>query len=343
MLQDTEKQMLETVARVLGNITGMQVDLKHPKGVAPESADTGIIIRHDDMEVSFAVEIRSGLTRPAAALAIEKPARRDMKVLLVATYVNPNLADFLREADISFVDTVGNAYIHAPPLFIFLKGNKPENYQKPVRPTGRVFRARGLQVVFALLCNSGLENEPFRKIAGLTGVSLGTVNWIMKELIAMDFMRDPGKGRRRLVRKDVLMRRWVEAYPEQLMGKILKGCYAAKDAGWWRKADIKADGGLWGGEVAAARLTEYLKPEVVRIYVKGTPGKLLVKNRLTQASQGTIEILDRFWDFELDWPHKDLVPPLLIYADLMATGDTRNVETARIIHEEHLARFIRED
>jgi len=343
MLHEAERQILETAARVLGDITGVQVSLKHLEDVAPPNTDTEITLRHGGMELSFAVEIKNCLTRPSAALAVEKLARCGMKALLVAPYVNPNLADFLQEAGIAFVDTVGNAYINAPPLFIFLKGNKPENYQRPAGATGRVFRAKGLQVVFSLLCNSGLENETFRKIAGLAGVALGTVNWVMKELIEMDFMRDLGKGHRSLVRKDVLMRRWVEAYPEQLGGKILKGRYAAKDAEWWRSADIKADGGLWGGEIAAVKLSEYLiKPAIARIYVKGLPGKLLVKNKLSQAPEGNIEIFNRFWNFELDWPYEDLVPPLLIYADLMATGDTRNIETAKIIYEKHLARLIRE-
>jgi hypothetical protein len=41
--------------------------------------------------------------------------------------------------------------------------------------------------------------------------------------------------------------------------------------------------------------------------------------------------------------HDDLVPPLLIYADLMATGDTRNIETARMIYEKELSKYFREN
>jgi len=50
-----------------------------------------------------------------------------------------------------------------------------------------------------------------------------------------------------------------------------------------------------------------------------------------------------FWNFEIDWPHKNMVPPLLIYADLLATGEARNIETARILYEKEIHRFIRED
>ncbi|MGM0467157.1 MAG: type IV toxin-antitoxin system AbiEi family antitoxin [Acidobacteriota bacterium] len=40
--------------------------------------------------------------------------------------------------------------------------------------------------------------------------------------------------------------------------------------------------------------------------------------------------------------HNNLVPPLLIYTDLMATGDARNIETASIIYEKELRRGIME-
>ncbi len=40
---------------------------------------------------------------------------------------------------------------------------------------------------------------------------------------------------------------------------------------------------------------------------------------------------------------KGLVPPLLIYADLMATGDARVIEAAEIIYDNYLTRLIVED
>ncbi|MBC3833208.1 hypothetical protein H8K33_16990 [Undibacterium amnicola] len=37
-----------------------------------------------------------------------------------------------------------------------------------------------------------------------------------------------------------------------------------------------------------------------------------------------------------------MVPPLLVYADLMATGDARCIETAKMIYDEHVARLLAE-
>jgi len=38
-----------------------------------------------------------------------------------------------------------------------------------------------------------------------------------------------------------------------------------------------------------------------------------------------------------------MAPPLLVYADLMATGEQRNLETARMIYEKYIVQLIRED
>ncbi len=41
--------------------------------------------------------------------------------------------------------------------------------------------------------------------------------------------------------------------------------------------------------------------------------------------------------------YEDMVNPILIYADLIATGDQRNIETAKVIYDQYLIRYFRED
>jgi hypothetical protein len=81
----------------------------------------------------------------------------------------------------------------------------------------------------------------------------------------------------------------------------------------------------------------------VTIYTKQPIGRLVLKNRLKKNPNGKIEILNTFWNFEDKRFHNDLVHPILVYADLMATGDNRNIEAAGIIYDTEIARFIRED
>jgi hypothetical protein len=257
------------------------------------------------------------------------------------------MADRMKEMDIQFIDAAGNAYLNEPPLFLFIKGNRPVDRHRTEHPT-RAFQPAGLRVLFALLCNPGLEDAPFRQIADVANAALGTVGWVARDLKQMGYLIDMGKRGRRLAKKRDLLDRWAAAYPEQLRPKKFLGNYTAAENDWWENRELTNFGACWGGEVAAGKLTKYLKPQVVTIYTKDTPGRLVLAHRLRKDPDGNIEILKVFWNFDYRWPdpdwrHDDIVHPILVYADLLATGDARNIETAEIIYERELPRFIRED
>ena len=140
-----------------------------------------------------------------------------------------------------------------------------------------------------------------------------------------------------------LFKRWVEAYPEQLWPKLIRERFETINHNWWKEINIKEYDACWSGEVAAANLMGYLKPAKVTIYTNEPFGKLVVKNRLRKAKQGNVEILTPFWNFRYQLEDRDIVPPILVYADLMATGDHRNIEAAGMIYEKYIGRFIREN
>ena len=112
---------------------------------------------------------------------------------------------------------------------------------------------------------------------------------------------------------------------------------------------------MGGGEVAAAKCVGYLKPEVVTIYLPEHAGKqLLGKARLRKAVKwtgdgpGIVRIYRPFWPGVKENKYQiaqgeHIVHPILIYADLVATGDSRNLETARMIYDKYIAEHIRED
>jgi hypothetical protein len=200
-----------------------------------------------------------------------------------------------------------------------------------------------LKVVFALLCRQELTDEPFRTIAQTTDVALGTVAWIMDDLKKLGYLLVMGKRGRRLIRKQQLLERWVGAFPNQLRPKLLLGRYAAPDPNWCEQTRVGDFHAYWGGEPAAARLTGYLKPEVITLYTRDKPARLQAAHRLRPDPRGNVEILEAFWDMAVDWTNPEIVHPLLVYADLLATGDPRNIETARRIYDEQLAGLVRED
>ncbi len=124
------------------------------------------------------------------------------------------------------------------------------------------------------------------------------------------------------------------AAPAEARPRPLCGSDAA--AAWLEKARIAPGRGVFGGEVAADRLTGQLKPARVTLYVWGVPDDVILANRLRPDDQGTVEILEAFWrPIEDGAAARQTAPPLLVYADLMATGDPRNLEVARLIRERH--------
>jgi hypothetical protein len=52
--------------------------------------------------------------------------------MLVTDYVNPNMADRLKEMDLAFIDIAGNAYLNEPPVFVCIKGNRSRKTKEPL-------------------------------------------------------------------------------------------------------------------------------------------------------------------------------------------------------------------
>lgn len=294
------------------------------------------------MHYDYAVEAKNIVTNMHIYMLLTHMEYLKHPLLLVTKYVNHQMAEKLRNSGLEFIDTAGNAYINKPPLYIFVKGNRLKEHIGRVQ-LGRVFKPAGLRMIYAILCNPGLENKTVREIATAANVAVGTVDLIIKELKDQGFLIDMGKQGYKIIQKETLLDRWVTAYPEQLRPKQILGRYKGQP-GWWQKINLDPLQTQWGGEVAAARLTQYLNPQIVTIYTAVRYlNNLLIENRLKKDNTGDIEILERFWKPNEKGQYKDLVNPILIYADLLATGDPRNIETAKMIYEEHIVRLVREN
>jgi hypothetical protein len=319
------------------------VDIVEQPGKGKRDADCLLHLMIDGQERLYLIEIRTILTKADMGLLLIQRENLQYPILLLAEYIPPGKGEWLREEKMQFIDAAGNAYIDFPPLFIYIQGRKkPINTAK--KTIGRAFHAKGLKVIYAFLCNPVLVLEPYRYIADTAGVALGTVGWLMKELKELGYLLDMGRNGCRLIRKEELLNRWVTAYPDRLKPKLLVGFYVG-DTGWWQGRILDPELGLWGGEVAAARLTENLKPQVITVYT--TPMKhnrILLECRLRKAPDGDIEVYEKFWETREPYneQHADLVHPILIYADLVATGNQRNIEIAKRIYEQHIVRLVGE-
>jgi len=316
----------------------------------PLQRDHGLELQPDGLlriviqgrELRYRAEIKATITKTQKLLLLMQREKLEHPLLLVTQHVNPEMAEQLRHDGMEFIDTAGNAFINQPPLYIFVKGNRRPDIAMPP-PLKRAFKPAGLGMIYAFLCNPGLEDKTYRELAAATDVALGTVARIMKDLVELGFMLNMKKRGKRLMRKDELLQRWVTAFTEQLRPRLILGHYEGAH-GWWKQTRFEPLRAQWGGEVAAAKLTQYLEPQVVTIYTTAQQlDQLLIENRLRQARHGNVEILKRFWLPVEPWQYEDIVHPILVYADLLATGDERNIETARMVYERHIIRLVREN
>jgi hypothetical protein len=337
-------ELLQNAMEKFRNTTGLHISVEAEEYVdqTGHAADALVRLAAHGIDRQFVVEIKTTLTRATLGAAVLQLDKFPHKGLIVTEYATPQMAERLKEMDTPFIDTAGNAYINEPPVFIYLKGNRPaETLHKKV-PL-RAFQPTGLKVLFAILCHPELVDATYREIANVARVALGTVGWVLNDLREGGYLIEMGKRRRRLVNKKKLIDRWVTAYPEKLRPKLMLGRYKAAEFDWWRQVKLRTFRAYWGGEIAGAYLTHYLKPQLVTIYAREKTAQLLLENKLRKDPNGNVEVLRAFWEIEYYWRHPELVPPLLVYADLLATGDTRNIETARIIYDQELAGLIRED
>lgn len=321
-----------------------------PKGGA--GADAWLRLGWGREQKLYAVVVRRRLTPAVLGPVLHQLAGIKGQALLIADYVTPPMAQRLRENGAAFVDAVGNAWLEQPGLVIWHTGNKPAAVPKAGK-AARVFQPAGIRVVFALLCEPDRVNAPVREIANAAGVAHGTAGHILDDLRRMGHVLEFGRRagargharQRQLHQRRRLLDVWVEVYAQVLRPQLDPRRYRALNAQtqeWWKKATYREIGAWLGGEGAAELVTRYLKPQDITIYADDRAA-FLKKHKLVVDPQGPVIILDRFWNFELRWEFPDVVPPVLIYADLLATGDGRCLETAEMVYDKYLAKTIAAD
>lgn len=131
------------------------------------------------------------------------------------------------------------------------------------------------------------------------------------------------------------MNKWITGYEDKLKKTLFIGKFRFNN-NKWKNIKFENNKTLWGGEPAAEILTHYLHPQLFIAYTKEDTKELIKKYFLIPDPNGEVEIYKKFWNFDYDAINKNVVQPLLIYADLINTGDDRNLETAKIIYERYL-------
>lgn len=299
-----------------------------------------LTLREKEYDLKFTAVVIPFLNKTNLGIIKNRLDRLDNIPLLITLTANNETIELLKNLNINFIDAAGNAFIKVPPLYINIKGQKITAEKYLAGSNTGIFQTAGLQIIFTLLCNPELERNPIREIAEMANVAVGTVHITMKQLEKHGFLVTDEIQSKKLVNKKKLLREWTLGYPEKIKPKYFTGKYQIDNPEIIKTIDLKYFGALLGGETAAAQLTNYLRPLIHMVYIGDKLGEFILRNRLKKNHNGNIEIVKKFWNFTDDNEINNIVPAILVYTDLITTGDPRNIETANIIYEKEIVGYL---
>jgi hypothetical protein len=261
--------------------------------------------------------------------------KEKLKNLIVLTdYIMPKEQEQLKKLGVFFIDIAGNAFIQMDSFFVMVEGKKAK--PKAVSDA-RAFSKGGIKVIFQLFLNETLLNLPMRQIAAAADVSLDTVHKTINALKAMRYLIPLNKNTLIWQNKKDLLTRWITEYDTRLKPGLFMHRFDflhEEDFDQWKQLKFKNELTCWGAEPAGELLINNLKPIELTLYTLETDMQLTKHYRILPKKAGAIVVYKRFWP-QLSKEEKT-APPLLVYADLVNTGDRRNIEIAQTIFDEYL-------
>lgn len=264
------------------------------------------------------------------------------KAVLFADFVNPVMAEKLRQRSIPFVDCAGNMSFKAASLNLFVKGRKLHRLRSK-RMRGRAFNSAGLKLIFALFNEPRFLHASYREISNKVNIALGSVGPVMDDLYASGYILD--EGDRRLVNKKRLFERWVDGYLEKLRPKRILACYTAEDKDWWKTADPASFFGLWGGEVVVARSTPFMTPETITMYFSSDKKQQTFAEHfgLIPDDEGEICMYKSFWSPSYAGNENiDGLSPMIVYADIVDSINPGSWDVAKTFYGEAVAHLLQD-
>jgi hypothetical protein len=251
--------------------------------------------------------------------------------ILLSQYIPDPVKKRLREEGINYVEASGNAFIRHPNLYIFIDTHTVSPYR--ATKEGKLWKPTGLKYIFALLQHPELLNEPYRQQIQTVGIAIGNIGLLQEQLKEEGYLRQEekkGKSTLLLNNRNNLRDRWVELFNTLLRPKLVQGRYRFVTKMPWK--NIRLMGAYWGGEPAGAILTDFLEPEEFTVYTNSR-NSVIRDLRLAPDPEGNVELLEPFWQEGIYPPQgrEPAVPPLLAYAELVNSLDSRNRETAERI------------
>lgn len=294
----------------------------------------GIDLQIDGKRIRLVAHIRRTVEKTGQLGAIKASLEAEGdRGILVTTYLSSNMAEKCRELGVPFLDAAGNAFLSLPGVRLFVSGRKLEATSKPVKGNNLT----ALKIHLAILAYPGLIAKPFREIAKVANCSLTAVQRAIQELIDRKIVRPESTSQERILEQPRrLFDDWVANYPISMKPRMKVRRFHCKNPDWWKNVDLVA--ARWGGEVAASIMTKHLQPATQTLLVNEAEFDSLVKSMVIQHRwqadpRGEIEVYSLLQELPRQTPWSQCAPAMMVYADLLASLESRNMETAKILFE----------
>jgi hypothetical protein len=300
-----------------GFFSGAEISGRRLKVVAKGNVDRVVIVS----------EMHTRVAR------VDRPS--DSRATLLATeFLSPAMLEACRSLRFNAADASGNAYLAWDGLFVFISG-RPRRERTEQRLG---WTPAAIHVGLLALAQPTLLSASHRSIAASARIALGSVGPTLEWFRKRGFITG-SKNERIVHRPHELLAEWTVAYSTRLRPRLRSQTFAwpTGQPRWWKATEIEP--AAWSGEVGTAILLGHLKPNTAEIYVAADvrPAmlrRLVKEQRLVPDRDGSVEILDQFWNLELEADQR-VAPWPVMYADLLRVGDPRLSEAAALI----LAKF----
>lgn len=308
-----------------------ELDLRVEPPGKPDDADLWVTLPTVDGDVRVAVVVAT--TDGVGDHLLERPALRGR--ILGQRHVTRAMGERYRAAGINYVDSGGNAWITRPGFYVSVEGRKPQARAEPgVDRPSRALRLSGLKVAFVLLVKPELLDAPLRELARASKVSLGACHGAVADLRAQKYVLETSTGRNELVGQERLFRTWVSRYVTDLYPKVEEERLSGPPPSWW--LSHPTDWQEWdvqlGGEAAMTALGYGLRATTTTLYGDKPWNQARKGARLVRAGEVNVKLRQRFWATDAIGSSR-WVPSVLVYADALASGDSRQIEVAEQLWE----------
>ena len=257
--------------------------------------------------------------------------------ILFTLHVPSKIGRYLGEHGINYVDKAGNCRLQIGTDYIAVIEGQTPVYSAA---SGRGIGVPGYRVLFTILAKPEILGSSVRTLAEMASVSKTTVAESLGRLEKEGFI-GPEQSGRRILNPRGLLDRWMVGY-EVLRPKLVFGEFRTPDPtpeALEQRVELELGNSFqwaWGGGAAAMRITKHFHGEKTVLHVSDPTNDLLKRLRALPANDGPFIIYRTPSKLAFEGIAPRTVHPLLVYAELMATGDSRARQIAMEIREHYL-------